>query len=289
LEFYRVENNFAAITGCPANRGAGGPGHEIVAEVGQDDRRSAMRGTVSMVNGGRGRCGSQFFIALSSHGVGGSENANPVFGRVVSGLEVVERLRRVNQDQTPKEFERDRILEARVERRRDHDYLPTTTLDIGRAKEAEALELMGAGDYEAAERVLEEGLEFAPWWYNLRYRLGVLKLVELNNAEGAIPHLRRAALMTPREPEPHFFLATAYAKSGEAEKAIENFEKVLKLNPQHLKAMEGLGVMYFTQRRFREAVELFEQALEFDPENSQLKEYRDRAGRQLRALQRSEP
>lgn len=284
LEFYRVQNNFAAVAGCPLNRGTGGPGYEILCETDRDDRRAAMRGTVSMVNSGRGRCGSPFFISLASSGVNHSEASNPVFGRVISGMDVVERLRRVDPDTTSKDFGRDRILDTRVDRRREHEYAPLTTFDIGKQKEAEALALLKENKYDEAEQVLAEGLEVAPWWYNLRYRMGVLKLERGKSAE-AIPHLSRAARMAPREPDPHLYLALAYAKSGDSKNARMNFEKVLKLRPTDTQALKGLGVVLITERRFRQAIEQFEQALEINPKDTEAQQYLNRAGELLQQQQ----
>jgi cyclophilin family peptidyl-prolyl cis-trans isomerase len=286
LEFFRVENGFAAVAGCPLNRGTGGPGHEIVCETDRDDRRPALRGTISMVNAGRGRCGSPFFIALASSGVRNSEAGNPVFGRVIAGMDVVERLRRVDPDTTSKDFPRERVLDTRIERRRDHEYLPVTTFDIGKAKEAEALALMKASKYDEAEAVLAEGLEVAPWWYNLRYRMGILKL-ERGEAAAAIPHLSRAARMAPREPDPHLYLALAYAKSGDSANAKVNFEKVLKLRPNDTQAMKGLGVVLTTERRFRQAIEQFQAALGIDPDDREAQQFLNTAGELLAKQQAS--
>jgi len=284
LEFYRVQNNFAAVAGCPLNRGTGGPGYEIVCETDRDDRRTAMRGTISMVNAGRGRCGSPFFIALASSGVNHSEGSNPVFGRVISGMDVVERLRRVDPDTTSKDFGRDRILDTRVDRRREHEYAPVTTFDIGKEKEAAALALLKEGKFDEAEQALAEGLEVAPWWYNLRYRMGVLKLERGKSAE-AIPHLSRAARMAPREPDPHLYLALAYAKTGDSKNAKMNFEKVLKLRPTDTQALKGLGVVLMTERRFRQAIEQFQQALEINPKDTEAQQYLNRAGELLEQQQ----
>ncbi|MBX3414076.1 MAG: peptidylprolyl isomerase [Pirellulales bacterium] len=280
LEFFRVQNNFAAVAGCPLNRGTGGPGHEILCETDRDDRRAAMRGTISMANAGRGRCGSLFFISLASSGVNHSEANNPVFGRVLSGMDVVERLKRADPDTTSKDFARDRILDTKVERRRPHEYVPVTTYDIGKAKEAEAVVLLREGNYDEAERLLAEGLEVAPWWYNLRYRMGVLQL-ERGRAAEAIPHLSRAARMAPREPDPHLYLAMAYAKAGDSTNAKLNFEKVLKLRPTDGQAMKGLGIVLMTERRFRQAIEMFEQALEVNPKDTEAQGYINRAGELL--------
>lgn len=284
MEFYRVLSNFAAVAGCPLNRGTGGPGHEIVCESSRDDRRCAMRGTISMVNGGRGRCGSQFFIALASSGVRNTEFDNPVFGRVIDGMDVVERLRRVDVDSTAKDFDRERILYTRIERRRNHEYTPVTTFDIAKAKEAEALEWLKTEQLDKAEAALAEGLKVAPWWYNLRFRMGVLKNA-IGDADAAIHHLSRAARMAPREADPHLYLGRAYANAGDSSNAKVNFDKVIKLRPKDFHARKGLGVVLITERRFRQAIEQFEVALEINPNDQEVKQYLNRAGELLREQQ----
>jgi cyclophilin family peptidyl-prolyl cis-trans isomerase/HEAT repeat protein len=88
LEFHRVVPDFVVQGGDPRGDGSGGPGYTLRDEVGLLRYDSA--GVVGMAHGGADTAGSQFFITLSSqpHLDGGYT----AFGRVVTGLEVLEAL-----------------------------------------------------------------------------------------------------------------------------------------------------------------------------------------------------
>ncbi len=124
LTFHRVLPGFMAQGGCPDGTGAGGPGYQIYCETDKPDRRNHFRGVLSMAHAGKNTGGSQFFLTFrrTSHLDGG----HTVFGRVIEGLEVLEELQRIDP-QRPSGVEPDRILEAKVLRKRDHPYQPTRT------------------------------------------------------------------------------------------------------------------------------------------------------------------
>ncbi|MPZ15962.1 MAG: peptidylprolyl isomerase [Chloroflexi bacterium] len=88
VPFHRIINGFMVQTGDPTGTGRGGPGYSIVDEP---VAGSYERGTVAMANAGRPNTGgSQFFIV---HG----ENVTlaktyTIFGKVTSGLEVVDQI-----------------------------------------------------------------------------------------------------------------------------------------------------------------------------------------------------
>jgi cyclophilin family peptidyl-prolyl cis-trans isomerase len=91
--FHRVLEGFMAQTGDPTGTGRGGPGYvfedEIVESLGHDEP-----GTLSMANAGPGSNGSQFFItfAPTPH----LNGRHTVFGRVVEGEEVLDKLQRID-------------------------------------------------------------------------------------------------------------------------------------------------------------------------------------------------
>ncbi len=121
LSFHRVLPGFMAQGGCPLGDGTGDPGYTIYCEVEREDHRKHFRGSLSMAHAGRHTGGSQFFLTfLPTPHLNGEHT---VFGRVIEGLDVLARIRRVD----PQEGEggpRDRILEATVLRKRDHTYEP---------------------------------------------------------------------------------------------------------------------------------------------------------------------
>jgi cyclophilin family peptidyl-prolyl cis-trans isomerase/HEAT repeat protein len=88
LTFHRVEPDFVVQGGCPRGDGNGGPGYTLRCEIGQ---RFYGRGAVGMALSGKDTGGSQFFITLSPQPR--LDGGYTLFGRVASGMEVVDRIR----------------------------------------------------------------------------------------------------------------------------------------------------------------------------------------------------
>lgn len=89
LTFHRVVSGFVVQGGDPLGNGEGGPGYEFPDEFapGLEHDRA---GTLSMANSGPNTNGSQFFITLDR--VSRLDGLHSVFGRVVRGLNLVERI-----------------------------------------------------------------------------------------------------------------------------------------------------------------------------------------------------
>ena len=87
LSFHRVVPSFVIQGGDPRGDGAGGPGYTIRDELNQ---RPFLRGTVGMALSGPDTGGSQFFITHSPQPH--LDAKYTVFGRVVHGMEVVDRI-----------------------------------------------------------------------------------------------------------------------------------------------------------------------------------------------------
>ncbi len=87
VQLHRVVPDFVVQTGDPRGDGSGGPGYTIRDELNQ---RPYLRGTVGMALSGPDTGGSQFFI---THSPAPHLDAQyTVFGQVVSGMDVVDRL-----------------------------------------------------------------------------------------------------------------------------------------------------------------------------------------------------
>ena len=89
LTFHRVQANFMVQGGDPLATGSGGPGYKFRGEIVLHHNQG---GILSMANSGPGTDGSQFFIThLATPHLNGLHS---VFGKLVSGLPVVNKLRR---------------------------------------------------------------------------------------------------------------------------------------------------------------------------------------------------
>ena len=128
LLFHRVEQHLVVQTGCPNGDGTGGPGYSIEGENGLPNSRNHFRGSVGMALAGdeADSGGSQFYVCLSP--LNFLDGRFTVFGRVIEGMDTVEHLNRVNLSEKSEENERklvpDRVLNAKVLRKRPHEYLP---------------------------------------------------------------------------------------------------------------------------------------------------------------------
>lgn len=90
LTFHRVIDNFMIQGGCPQGTGTGGPGYKIKCET-KGNPHKHVRGSLSMAHAGQDTGGSQFFICHSPQPH--LDGKHTVFGRVVEGVDVVDKIR----------------------------------------------------------------------------------------------------------------------------------------------------------------------------------------------------
>ena len=92
--FHRVIKDFMIQGGDPTGTGTGGPGYVIKDEFTKNNRND--RGTISMANAGPNTGGSQFFINVVNNNY--LDKKHPVFGRVSSGMEIVDKIANAKTD-----------------------------------------------------------------------------------------------------------------------------------------------------------------------------------------------
>ena len=110
--FHRVIDGFMIQGGDPTGTGSGGPGYKIKDEFTKTDLDKNNRGTISMANAGQNTGGSQFFINLVNNNF--LDGKHPVFGKVIEGMDVVDKIARVETDSSDKPLEEVVILKARI-------------------------------------------------------------------------------------------------------------------------------------------------------------------------------
>jgi peptidylprolyl isomerase len=108
--FHRIIDGFMLQGGDPTGTGRGGPGYAIKDEF--TNHNENERGTISMANAGPNTGGSQFFINLVDNNY--LDKAHPVFGKVIEGMDVVDKIGKVRTNAMDRPLKEVKILSAKI-------------------------------------------------------------------------------------------------------------------------------------------------------------------------------
>jgi peptidyl-prolyl cis-trans isomerase B (cyclophilin B) len=92
--FHRVIPDFMIQGGDPTGTGMGGPGYQFEDEF---NDHKVERGALAMANAGPNTNGSQFFI-VTADAAPWLDGKHTVFGKVTSGMDVVDEIQNVDRD-----------------------------------------------------------------------------------------------------------------------------------------------------------------------------------------------
>lgn len=114
IVFHRIISNFMIQTGDPTGTGRGGS--SIYGDKFEDEIHASLKhtgaGILSMANSGPNTNGSQFFITLAP--TPWLDGKHTIFGRVKSGMRIVQRMGLVKTGPEDKPLEKVKITRARV-------------------------------------------------------------------------------------------------------------------------------------------------------------------------------
>jgi peptidylprolyl isomerase len=109
--FHRVISDFMIQGGDPTGTGMGDPAIPNIQDEFSDHNYN-RRGTVAMANAGPNTGSSQFFINLVDNDH--LDDAHPVFGRVISGMDVVDAIGQVETDADDRPITDVELISARL-------------------------------------------------------------------------------------------------------------------------------------------------------------------------------
>lgn len=116
LIFHRVISGFMIQGGDPYGNGTGGPGYKFDDELNPKAasyKEGYKKGVLAMANSGKNTNGSQFFIMLADNTTMPKDYT--IFGKVVSGQDIVDAIGKVATDNDDKPLEDVKMLKVYLE------------------------------------------------------------------------------------------------------------------------------------------------------------------------------
>jgi len=98
--------------------------------------------------------------------------------------------------------------------------------------------------------------------------LSLAHVLEASKPEEAVEAYHQAALLQPKNPEPHLSAGPLLEKQNRFADAEQEYKQVLALDPKSSDALTGLANLYMRGRRFPEAEEILRKLLVLHPDDA---------------------
>jgi tetratricopeptide (TPR) repeat protein len=131
---------------------------------------------------------------------------------------------------------------------------------LARAGNPEAEKFLRAATTLKPTAHLEEGQARA--WLSLAH------VVEARKPDEALEAYRKAAALTPTDPEPHLAAGLLLANGNRFADAEQEYKRALEIDPQSADALTGMANIYMRGRRFTEAEAALRKLVELRPDDA---------------------
>ena len=123
--------------------------------------------------------------------------------------------------------------------------------------------LVNKKEYENALDILNEEMAKQPDQPALNAWYGTV-LLKMNKPEEALPHMLKAAELSPSVADYHNGVGYCYFYLNNYSDAISEFNKALSLDPNHVDAIAGLGIIYAKSGNREQSMEIYKRLKSLD-------------------------
>ncbi len=145
-----------------------------------------------------------------------------------------------------------------------NDILFCTGDDPAGKANNQAAELMLAGDFEGAKKILLAALKEDALFLPFRYNLGICCLY-LYQLDEALLHFTKARQIVPEYSKTYLQIGYIYDRQNKESEALEYFRQALIRNPGELETYILIGNIYFNRNQIELARKYYEKTLSIDP------------------------
>jgi len=120
--------------------------------------------------------------------------------------------------------------------------------------------------YKEGMAAFQEELKSNPDNPEANYYMGRLQLAD-DHPKEAQPYLEKAARLSPKDADYHFWAGVAYGQTGKKDLEFKSYQRAIELEPNHVEALTYQGHVYLERSEYQKALDNYKKVLDLDPEN----------------------